>query len=89
MTKQAKNITPELGVAVAIEARRLAKKYGKDYFSCEDLVAIMGVGTNNVRQLMNSDSFPTIEIGNRKVVSALAFTLWSLQPERLYSQNSL
>ena len=72
-------IHSETGVAAAIEAKRLSEKYGKDYFNCDDLVSIMGIGKNNVRQLMNCDSFPAIEVGNRKVVSAISFALWSLQ----------
>jgi hypothetical protein len=60
------NINSEFGVAAAIEARRLAEKYGKDFLDCEDLVKITGVGRNNIRQLLNSVDFPTIEIGNRK-----------------------
>lgn len=75
------NINSELGVAAAIEARRLSEKYNKDFFDCDDLVRIMGVGRNNIRQLLNSDSFPTIEIGNRKVVSVIAFAFWSLQSQ--------
>ena len=73
------NINSELGVAAAIEARRLSEKYGKDFFDCDDLVQIMGVGKNNIRNLMGSDSFPTIEVGNRKVVSVIAFSLWSVK----------
>jgi hypothetical protein len=72
------HINSEVGVAAAIEARRLAEKYGKDFLDCDALVEIIGVGKNNIRQLLNSDSFPTLEIGNRKVVSVIAFTLWSL-----------
>ena len=49
------------------------------------LVKIIGVGKNNVRQLLNSESFPTIEIGNRKVVSVIAFTFWSLQANHQYA----
>ena len=75
------NIRSEIGVTASIEARRLAEKYDKDFFDCDDLVRIMGVGKNNIRQLLNSDSFPTVEIGNRKVVSVIAFTLWSLQTQ--------
>ena len=77
--KEEININSALGVAAAIEARRLADKYDKDFFDCDDLVAIMGVGRNNIRALLNSDSFPTIEIGNRKVVSAIAFSFWSVK----------
>lgn len=45
------NINFELGVAAAVETRRLAEKYDKDFLYCEDLVKTMGVGKNNVRQL--------------------------------------
>jgi hypothetical protein len=79
-------INSELGVAAAIEAKRLAEKYKKDFFDCEDLVKIMGVGKNNIRQMFNSDSFPTIKIGKRKVVSVIAFIMWSMQNE-LYNSN--
>lgn len=79
------NINSEFGVAAALEARRLAEKYGKDYLSCDDLVSIMGIGKNNARQLLNSTTFPTIEIGNRKVVSVIAFALWSLQDNYKYA----
>ena len=75
------SINSEIGVAVAIEASRIAKKYDKDFLDCEDLVKIMGIGKNNVRALLNSGSFPTITIGSRKIVSVIAFSLWSLQSE--------
>jgi len=79
------NINSEFGVAAALEARRLAEKYGKDYLNCEDLVSIMGIGKNNARQLLNTSNFPTIEIGNRKVVSVIAFALWSLKDSDKYA----
>ena len=79
MKDTAININSELGVAAALEAKRLAEKYGKDFLDCEDLMQSMDLGRNNVRQLMNSVDFPTITIGNRRVVSALAFALWSLK----------
>jgi hypothetical protein len=79
------NINSEFGVAAALEARRISEKYGKDYLNCDDLVSIMGIGKNNVRQLFNSSSFPTVEIGNRKVVSVIAFALWSLQDSDNYA----
>lgn len=75
----AQKIISENGVAAALEARRLAEKYNKDFFNCDDLVYILNVGKNNVRQLMRSNSFPTIEIGNRKIVSAIALAFWMLQ----------
>lgn len=79
------NINSEFGVVAALEARRLAEKYGKDYLNCDDLVSIMGIGKNNARQLLNSSTFPTIEVGNRKVVSVIAFALWSLQDGYKYA----
>jgi len=79
------NINSEVGVAAALEAKRLAEKYGKDYLNCDDLVSIMGVGKNNIRHLLNSSTFPTITIGNRRVVSVLAFALWSLRDSHAYA----
>ena len=73
------DIKSEYGVAAALEAKRLAVKYNKDYLNCDDLVEITGLGKNNVRQMLNSNDFPTIEIGNRKVVSVIAFAMWSLK----------
>jgi len=72
------NIKSDIGVAAAREAKRIAEKHGKEFLNCDDLVAITGLGKNNVRQLMNSIDFPTIEVGNRKVVSVIAFAMWSL-----------
>jgi len=73
------NINSDFGVAAALEAQRLSEKYEKDYFNCDDLIAIMGIGKNNARHLLNSETFPTVEVGNRKVVSVIAFALWSLK----------
>ena len=73
------HINSEQGVAAALEAQRLSEKHGKDFLNCDDLVLIMGIGKNNARQLLNSQEFPTVEVGNRKVVSVIAFALWSLQ----------
>lgn len=76
------NIHADIGLAAAMEAKRLSEKYGKDFFDCNDLITILGIGKNNVRQLLNSCSFPTTEIGNRKVVSAIAFSMWLLTQDR-------
>lgn len=73
-------------MAAALEAKRISEKYQKDFFCCDDLVGIMNVGKNNVRELMNSGTFPTIEIGNRKVVSVISFVLWSLKNNSNYLQ---
>ena len=64
--------------AVAMEAERLANKYGKDTFDCEDLQRVLGVGKSNVRELMRSNHFPTLIIGKRKLVSALSLADWLL-----------
>lgn len=72
-------IQSELGVAAALEARRLAEKYGRDYLTCENLAEILGLGMNNVRNMINSDDFPVIEVGNRKVVSVIAFAYWQVK----------
>jgi len=72
-------VKSELGVAAALEARRLAEKYGKDYLTCDDLVEILGLGMNNVRHMINSEDFPTIEAGNRKVISVIAFAYWQVK----------
>ena len=66
-------------LTVALEAERLANKYGKDCFDCEDLQTILGVGRNNVRNLMRRANFPTLTIGGRKVVSAIALAHWLLR----------
>ena len=84
-TPDAVNIRSEIGVAAALEAKRLSEKYSKDYFNCDDLVEIMDIGKNDVRQLLNSSMFPTIEVGNRKVVSVIAFALWSVRADIIYS----
>lgn len=73
------SVKSKIGVAAALEARRLSEKYGKDFLNCDDLVSIMGIGKNNVRHLLNNETFSTIEVGNRKVVSVIAFALWSLK----------
>jgi len=72
-------VKSELGVAAALEARRLAEKYGRDYLTCEDLTVILGLGINNVRHMINSEDFPVIEVGNRKVISVIAFAYWQVK----------
>jgi len=73
------NLKSELGVAAALEAKRLAEKYNKDYLTCDDLQEIMQLGKNNVYHLLDSEDFPTIKVGSRKVVSVIAFAFWSLK----------
>jgi len=75
------NINSEIGVAAALEAKRISEKYDKDYLDFEDIVKITGLGKNNVRTLMKSKDFPTTELNdsNRKVVSVIAFAFWSVK----------
>ena len=63
------------------EAKRLADKYQKESFDCKDLVEILGVGTNSVRDLMNHKGFPTQTIGKRKVVTITNYVIWSLKQQ--------
>ena len=72
------NIHSDKGVAIALEARRLADKYGKDFLEFEDLQAILPVGKSNIRNLMQTFQFPSQEIGARKVVGVLALAAWSI-----------
>ena len=67
-----------IGIAAASEARRLAEKYNKDFFDCDDVAKITTVGKNNIGTLMRSDVFPISQIGSRKVVSPLSLVLWSI-----------
>ncbi len=61
---------------VEFEVERLSKKYNKEFLDCKDLIDILGVGRDNVRTLMRSENFPTLSIGNRKVISAISFVMW-------------
>lgn len=63
---------------IAAEVKRLSDKYGKGFLSCEELIEVTGLGRDNVRALMNSTAFPVTKIGNRKVVSILAFVTWQM-----------
>ena len=60
------------------EVQRLSSKQNKEYLDSNDLIQILGVGRDNVRALMRSQAFPTVRIGNRKVVSVLFFVIWQM-----------
>ncbi len=68
---------------IEIEVQRLTSKYDKEFFDCNDLIGVLGVGRDNVRSLMRSENFPTIIIGNRKVVSILSFIIWQIEKDNL------
>jgi hypothetical protein len=60
------------------EIARLCVLYEKTFLDCEDLVTTTGLGRDNVRALMNSKAFPLTKVGNRQVVSILAFVTWQM-----------
>ncbi|MDE5721845.1 MAG: hypothetical protein K2I30_03795 [Clostridia bacterium] len=64
---------------ISDEVKRLSDKYGKSYLDCEQLIDLTGLGRDNVRALMCSSNFPVTRVGNRKVVSILAFVTWQLR----------
>lgn len=64
---------------ISAEVKRLSEKYGKSYLDCEELIELTGLGRDNVRALMSSTNFPVTKVGNRKVVSILAFVTWQMR----------
>jgi len=60
------------------EVKRLAEVYNKTFLDCENIIELTGLGRDNVRALMNSKVFPATQIGNRKIVSILAFVTWQM-----------
>lgn len=64
---------------IALETKRLSEKYGKSFLDCEELIEITGLGRDNVRALMNTKFFPITKIGNRQVVSIIAFVTWQFK----------
>lgn len=63
---------------IADEVKRLTRKYGKSFLDCENLIELTGLGRDNVRALMRSKAFPVTKVGNRQVVSILAFVAWQV-----------
>lgn len=63
---------------IADEVSRLTSKYGKSFLDCENLIELTGLGRDNVRALMRSKAFPVTKVGNRQVVSILAFVAWQV-----------
>ncbi len=71
--------TMNIEALITAEVKRLSEKYGKSYLDCEELVEMTGLGRDNVRALMGSANFPVTCVGNRKVVSILAFVTWQMR----------
>lgn len=71
--------TINLNNLILSEVERISAKYDKDFLNCEDLIKITGLGRDNVRQLLRSESFPTTKVGKRQVVSVLNFVTWTMK----------
>ena len=63
---------------VISETKRLSEIYNKSFLDCADLIKLTGLGRDNVRLLMDSDSFPTRRVGRRKIVSSVDFVSWQI-----------
>ena len=63
---------------IADEVKRLSTQFGKSFLDCENLIELTGLGRDNVRALMHSKAFPVTKVGNRLVVSILAFVAWQV-----------
>lgn len=66
---------------ISAEVERLTAKYGKAFLDCDEISELTGLGRDNARALMNGNNFPVIRIGNRQVVSMLAFVTWQMAKE--------
>ena len=63
---------------IADEVKRLSTQFGQSFLDCENLIELTGLGRDNVRALMHSKAFPVTKVGNRQVVSILAFVAWQV-----------
>ena len=61
------------------EVERLRKVFKKDVLTCEDLMKYYNVGKSNIRNLMNSENFPTTVIGRRKVITLHNLVIFEFQ----------
>jgi len=69
----------DLNKVIKDEVARLKELYKKEYLGCEELVDILGLGRENIRNLMKSATFPTIRVGKRIVISIINFVLWEVK----------
>ena len=83
-----KDTNIDLNGLIRSEVDRISTKYNKDFLDCEDLIKITGLGRDNVRSLLRSNSFPTTKVGKRQVVSVLNFVTWlTLNNAQIEVQN--
>lgn len=76
--KRKRRMSVNIESIIAAEVKRISSEYGKSFLDCEDIVALTGLGLDNVRTLMKSKSFPVIQVGKRQVVSIVAFVTWQM-----------
>lgn len=61
------------------EVDRLSKRYNKDFLDCADIMKITGLGRDKVREMMNSNNFPTSKFGRKKTVGLASFVIWQMK----------
>lgn len=76
--KRKQRMSANIESIIASETKRISAEYGKSFLDCDDIVALTGLGRDNVRTLMKSKSFPVIQVGKRQVVSIVAFVTWQM-----------
>ncbi len=76
--KRQRQMNVNIESIIASEAKRISAEYGKSFLDCDDIVALTGLGRDNVRTLMKSKSFPVVQVGKRQVVSIVAFVTWQM-----------
>lgn len=76
--KRKRRMNVNIESIIAAESKRISSEYGKSFLDCDDIVALTGLGRDNVRTLMKSKSFPVIQVGKRQVVSIVAFVTWQM-----------
>lgn len=64
---------------IADEVKRITDETHKSFLDCDDIIRLTGLGRENVRNLMRSNSFPTQIVGRRKIVSVSNFVLWFME----------
>jgi len=60
------------------EVNRLTEKYGKSYLTYKEIMEIMGIGRDSAKAMLRSNQFQVIHIGNRRMVSVIAFVTWQI-----------
>ena len=72
-----KNLDIDIPIIIVLEAQRLSEKDGKDVLGSDDLQKILMIGRCKALELLNDNSFPTLEGLNK--VSMLGFVIWMVK----------